>query len=110
MSRGPKSDKIWADAVRKAVHEYHEQADDAGKVKKTRKLSLLAKNLVDAGINGDMQAIKEIGDRLDGKNTTLNVNGNHTVHHQSESISETAEWLAGLTAAGADSKVEDTRH
>jgi len=64
---GPKSDKIWADAVHKAVHEYHEEKDADGKVKKVRYINQLALNLVKAGAKGDIQAIKEIGDRLDGK-------------------------------------------
>jgi len=64
---GPKSDKIWADAVRKAVHRYHEEKDENGKVKKTRYLNLLADNLVGAAAKGDIQAVKEVGDRLDGK-------------------------------------------
>ena len=64
---GPKSDKIWADAIRKAVHDYHEEKDASGRVKKTRYLNKLAANLVQAGIAGDVQAIREIGDRLDGK-------------------------------------------
>lgn len=65
--RGPKSDKVWSDAIRLAVHRYHEEKDENGKVKKVRYLNLLADNLVDAGIKGDVSALKEIGDRLDGK-------------------------------------------
>ena len=64
---GPKSDKIWADAIRKAVHEYHEQKGTNGKVRKIRYLNLLALNLVQVAAAGDIQAVKEIGDRLDGK-------------------------------------------
>lgn len=36
---------------------------------KTKRLDLLADQLVKSGIAGDMDAIKEIGDRLDGKAT-----------------------------------------
>lgn len=107
---GPKSDKIWADAVRKAVHEYHEEKTPDGKVKKTRKLNMLAVNLVNAGIDGDMQAIKEIGVRLDGNNSTVNVNGTHAIHHTSEPVSETAAWINGLLAGDTDSEASDTRH
>lgn len=64
---GPKSDKIWADAIHMAVKRYHEEEDETGKVKKQRYLNLLADNLVQAGVKGDIQAIKEVGDRLDGK-------------------------------------------
>lgn len=64
---GPKSDKVWSDAIRRAVHEYHESKDRVGKVRKVRYLNLLAVNLVKAAAGGDMQAMKEVGDRLDGK-------------------------------------------
>jgi len=66
-ARGPKSDKIWSDAIRRAVHRYHEARDQNGKIVKERYLNLLADNLVEAGIKGDIAAVKEIGDRLDGK-------------------------------------------
>lgn len=62
-----KTDKIWADAIRKQVHEYHDAKDENGKVKKIRYLRVLASQLVTAAIEGDMAAMKEIGDRLDGK-------------------------------------------
>ena len=64
---GPKSDKIWADAVRKAVHSYHEVKGEDGSVEKIRNLNALATNLVAMARKGDMSAMKEIGDRLDGK-------------------------------------------
>jgi len=59
-SPGRKSDKEWRDAIRIAVNERDEGT-------KTKKLRLLADKLVAAGLEGDMQAIKEIGDRLDGR-------------------------------------------
>lgn len=65
--RGPKSDKLWADAVRKAVHDYHVSEDANGKVRKVRHLNALAKKLVEMGLAGDSAAMREIGDRLDGK-------------------------------------------
>lgn len=46
--------KVWSDAVRKALL--------SGK-----KLDILAKKLVDMACEGDIQAIKEVGDRLEGK-------------------------------------------
>lgn len=64
---GPKSDKIWADAVRKAVHEYSDADDPEAKGKKIKYVNLLARNLVKSAAGGDMQAMKEVGDRLDGK-------------------------------------------
>jgi molecular chaperone GrpE (heat shock protein) len=62
-ARGPKSDKLWADAVRLAVNREGEDAD--GKIRK--RLSIIADNLARLAMEGDMQAIKEVGDRLDGR-------------------------------------------
>lgn len=64
-----KSDKLWADAVRKQVHEYYDtgEKDENGKARKIRYLNVLAAKLVTEAAQGDMQAIKEVGDRLDGK-------------------------------------------
>lgn len=39
--------------------------------KKVKALRLLARRLVDEALEGDIAAIKEIGDRLDGKPTTI---------------------------------------
>lgn len=62
-ARGPKSDKLWSDAVRIAA--LREAEDDDGKIRK--RLNILADNLLKAAIAGDIQAIKEVGDRIDGK-------------------------------------------
>ena len=59
---GPKSDKIWADAVRRAVLRRLENEEG-----KPQKIERLADNLVEMGLTGDVSALKEIGDRLDGK-------------------------------------------
>ena len=52
--------KVWAEAVRTAVCIVDKKT-------KRRKLELLALKLVREGLAGDMTAIKEIGDRVDGK-------------------------------------------
>lgn len=59
---GPKQEKPWRDAIHRAVKR---TAED----KKTKRLDQLANSLVAAGIEGDVSALKEIGDRLDGKPT-----------------------------------------
>jgi hypothetical protein len=56
---GRQKDKPWADALRLAV--FREDAE--GK----RRLLAIAEKCAAAAESGDMQAIKEIGDRLDGK-------------------------------------------
>ncbi len=58
--KGSKSDKQWRNAIQLAVHRL---ATDG----KTKHLDLLAMRLVKAGAEGDVSALREIGDRLDGK-------------------------------------------
>lgn len=58
---GPFADKLWRDAIRKAAMEQAE-----GK-RGPRKLELAARALVTAAMGGDVSAMKEMGDRLDGK-------------------------------------------
>lgn len=41
--------------------------DDDGTGKKRKRLSIIADNLCRAAMAGDIQAIKEVGDRIDGK-------------------------------------------
>lgn len=64
---GAKADKVWAGAISRAVHRFHEETDEDGKVKKQRFLSVLADRIVESAADGDIAALKEIGDRLDGK-------------------------------------------
>jgi hypothetical protein len=59
-SRGGKPDKLWTDALRIAVME---SAGDGDR----RKLRAMADKIVELALDGDIQAIKEIGDRLEGK-------------------------------------------
>lgn len=69
---GRKGEKFWADAVKRAVNRRLESEEG-----KPKKLERLADRLVDAALDGDIQAMKEIGDRLDGKatqQTDANVN------------------------------------
>lgn len=49
--------KIWSDAIRL------ELAGNAN----AKKLRALAKKLIDEALDGNMQAMKEVGDRLEGK-------------------------------------------
>jgi len=59
---GKKGQQIWTRAVRRAVKRRLD-----GEEGQPRKLELLADKLVDAGLAGDIHALKEIGDRVEGK-------------------------------------------
>lgn len=59
---GRKGEKEWAHAMRRAVMRRIEGIEG-----KPQKLERLADKVVELGLAGDMQALKEIGDRLDGK-------------------------------------------
>lgn len=61
--RGAWADKAWRDALRLAVMR---PANEPNPKPKT-KLDELALTLIEAGKSGDVPALKEIGDRLDGK-------------------------------------------
>lgn len=58
--QGSKS-KAWAEALRRAVHR---ESDGKGSPKW---LDVIADRVVKAAADGDAQAFKEIGDRLDGR-------------------------------------------
>lgn len=61
--RGAWADKAWRDALRLAVMRPAGAPDEKPKTK----LDELAFALINAGKSGDVPALKEIGDRLDGK-------------------------------------------
>jgi len=62
-NRGPKPDKIMRDAIILALKRVSADADGV----LTKKLHLIAGRLVEKAMGGDIQAIKEINDRVDGK-------------------------------------------
>lgn len=62
-SKGGKPDKLARDALIVALKR---EADDADG-KPTRKLQLVADKLVEEAMNGNVQAAREIFDRVDGK-------------------------------------------
>lgn len=59
---GRKGEKWWRDALRIAVNEQMD-GDPSGR----KKLRALADVLVAKALEGDVTALKEIGDRLDGR-------------------------------------------
>lgn len=62
MAGRPKGEKSFAAALRIAIKE-------AGKEEGTTKLRDIADKLVEKAVDGDMLAIREVADRLDGKPT-----------------------------------------
>jgi hypothetical protein len=81
-------EKPWRDALMLAVKE---ATDDQDKLK----LRKLAKKLVERALEGDVTALKEIGDRLDGKpRQEVEANVNETVSYvarlpvQAETVEE----------------------
>lgn len=54
------SPKLWADAISIA-------SNDIDVNSKKKKLRLMAEKLVQMALDGDVAAMKEVGDRLDGK-------------------------------------------
>jgi hypothetical protein len=57
---GRATEKLWRDSILKAVKE-------RGDRKGPQFIEMAAKALVAAAVSGDVPAIKELGDRLDGK-------------------------------------------
>ncbi len=85
---GRAKDKIWGDAIRIAVNE----ADEGGGGKKLR---VLAEKLIHKALEGDITAIKEIGDRLDGKaaqSVDMSVGTTSYVALMPEKVTTPEEW------------------
>jgi len=61
--KGGKPDKLMRDALHIALKREADAADGT----RTKRLQMVAEKLVDKAINGDVAAIKEIFDRMDGK-------------------------------------------
>ncbi len=59
-SAGSKPDKLWRDALMVAIKR--SGGDDPRPY-----IARIAERCVEMAANGDMQAIKEVGDRIDGK-------------------------------------------
>lgn len=62
-TKGAKGHTFWKEAVRQAA--LREDVDDEGVIRK--RLNIVADKLLRLAMDGDVAAMKEIGDRLDGK-------------------------------------------
>lgn len=62
-SKGSKPDKLMRDAIILSLHREAQDADGQN----TKRLNIIATKLVDLAMGGDMAAIKEVNDRVDGK-------------------------------------------
>lgn len=62
---GRGTEKIWRDALLRAVKRREPFETEKGKP--PQRLDLLAEQAVKQGLAGDVSALREIGDRLDGK-------------------------------------------
>lgn len=86
---GPKQEKPWRDALMLAVNRAVTKGGD-------KAIHRIADAVVNAAIAGDMQAAKEIGDRLDGKarqEVEATVHQNHYVVESPAPAPTANEWL-----------------
>ncbi len=60
-NQNAKKGKAWSDAIRRAIREQVDGEDWEAKI------ANLAAKLVKAADSGDLAALKEVGDRIDGK-------------------------------------------
>jgi hypothetical protein len=68
--------RLWNEAIRKVLAEGDKQA-----------LVRVARKLVNAAEEGDIQAIRELGDRLDGKpNQSISGPDDGPIHHKVEQV------------------------
>jgi hypothetical protein len=66
-SEGNENLKPMRDAIALELAEEKVVPDDDGKARKFRKLRLVARALVNKAVEGDVTAIKDVIDRMDGK-------------------------------------------
>lgn len=67
--------KMWANALTRALDQY-----EADGVQRGNALRKIADRLISKALEGDMAAIKEFGDRIDGK-SVIQVDGDGALFH-----------------------------
>lgn len=99
-NRGVHADRLWREAINKAVHEL---VDDPDNPRKVKALGLIARKVVEKALDGDMMAVQEIGNRLDGRAPqTIKANVDHTVSAVSEDEMAKANELLARIAPTTD--------
>jgi hypothetical protein len=93
------TDKVWSDAIRIAVNEAFEGGD-------RKKMRVIAEKLVSEALNGNLAAIKEIGDRLDSRPAqTIQATVDSSVHVVSEDEMAKADRLLEMAVKTQKSPV-----
>ncbi len=79
-----------------------------GSPKKVKALRLLARRLIDRAVEGDVAAMREVGDRLDGKSTqAVQVDKNIQITHIEHSIVDMPKVIEGEVIEVQDVKGTD---
>jgi hypothetical protein len=105
---GSKRDKLIRDALMLAAKRVHE-GDPEGRIK----LNVAAYNIMELAVNGDLQAFKEVADRIDGRAPqSVDVTTRHeqpvtewTDHDLARIIADRGASRAGASAKTPGSKV-----
>ncbi|MGI9297082.1 MAG: DUF5681 domain-containing protein [Gammaproteobacteria bacterium] len=91
---GRRREKVITDQLRIVLNE------PCAKDKKIKKIRLLAEALVDEALSGNVQAMKEVIDRIEGKSPQEHEHDHQHTHRPGE-LSESAEWLTGMLRNGS---------
>ena len=99
---GRKGEKLWRDALRIAVND----EDHHGR----KKLRAIAEKTVELALEGDMAAIKEIGDRMDGKapqGVVIGGDSDNPVRHEHGGTAKLESFLDAIASrASGDTSAE----
>lgn len=87
-NRNATKNKPWSDSIRKRITQRKE-------------LDKLADKVIDMALEGDLSAMKEIGDRLEGKSTE-HKHHSGSVSHDHSGLPSPAEILAGFAGESPD--------
>ena len=99
-----KRGREWRDALRKAYMQYEDKDSD---VKRGQALFKIGTKVVQMALDGDMDAIREIGNRSDGKSVQVqeievDINARFVIEQYRARLGNDEVVRKMLTAAGAD--------